>query len=55
MDLKAKCACHRDNHNSFNPVFTAVVGLSVVWKIGGKAVQISINAQAQKSVDECLA
>jgi hypothetical protein len=45
-DLKYKCACHRNDHNSLIPAFTAVVGLSVVGKIGGKAVWISINAQA---------
>jgi hypothetical protein len=54
-DLKSKCACHCDDHNSFNPAFTAVAGLSVVRTIGGKEVRISINAQARKSVDECLA
>lgn len=55
MDLKSKCACHRNDHNLFNPAITAVVGMLVIQKIGGKDVWISINAQAQKSVGECLA
>jgi hypothetical protein len=54
-DLQSKCACHRDKHNSFNPAFSAVVGMLVIWTVGGKEKRIAINAQAQKSVDECLA
>jgi hypothetical protein len=53
-DLKAKCACHREEHNSGNPAFSAVIGMSVVREVGGKEVRITINAQAQKSIDDCL-
>jgi hypothetical protein len=53
-DLQSKCACHRDEHNSTNPAFSAVVGLSVVRKVGGKEVRIAINAQGRRSIDDCL-
>jgi hypothetical protein len=54
-DLKSKCACHRKEHDSFNPAFSTVVGMSVVCKVGGKDVWIAINAQARKLVDASLA
>jgi hypothetical protein len=41
------------NITFFNPAFSAIVGLLVVRKVGGKEVWIAINAQARKSVDEC--
>ncbi len=53
-DVKSKCACHRDEHNSFIPAFSPVVGLSVVQNVGGKDVRIAINAQARLSVDLCM-
>jgi hypothetical protein len=53
-DLQSKCACHCDEHNSFNPAFSAVVGMSVVRRVGGQEVRISINAQARKLVDKSL-
>ncbi len=53
-DLQSKCACHRDEHNSVNPAFSAVIGMSVVRVVKGKEVRIAINAQARKSIDDCL-
>jgi hypothetical protein len=53
-DVKSKCACHRDLHNSNNPSYRSVVGMSVVRTVGGKDVRIAINAQARKSIDECM-
>jgi hypothetical protein len=53
-DLQSKCACHHDEDNSFNPAFSAIMGLLVVQNIGGKEVQIAINAQARKPVDNAF-
>jgi hypothetical protein len=55
-DLQLKFACHRDQHNSFNPAFSAVVGMLGIGKVSGKEkVRIAINAQAWKLVNECWA
>jgi hypothetical protein len=53
-DIHSKCACHRDEHNSLNPAYSAVVGMSVVRNVDGRQVRIAINAQARKSIDESL-
>jgi hypothetical protein len=55
-NLNLKCECHRDQHNSNNPTFNTVVGMSVVCKVHGKDVpSIATNAQAWKSIDKCMA
>jgi hypothetical protein len=53
-DIHTKCACHQDEHNSFNPAYSAGVGMLVVQRVGRHQVRIAINTQAGKSIDESL-
>jgi hypothetical protein len=53
-DITSKCGCHRDLHNSTNPALSAVVGMLVIRNIKGQEVQVSVNAQGRRSVDESL-
>jgi hypothetical protein len=53
-DLNSHCSSHQDEHNSWDPAFSAIVGMSVVQRVGGKVVRIGINAQGRKSIDDCL-
>jgi hypothetical protein len=48
----SKCACHQDEYNSFNPAFSAVVGMSVIRHVRGRYVRIGLNAQGRKTIDE---
>ena len=54
-DLGSHCGCHSDDSNSFLPGFSAVAGCSVIRRINGKDVQVAINAQLCKSIDDSLA
>jgi hypothetical protein len=51
-DLASHCACHRDEHNSYDPLFSAVVGVSVVRMYRGRKVRIGLNAQGRKAIDD---
>jgi hypothetical protein len=54
-NLQSMCGCHRDRNNSYQNAFRAVVGMSVLCRnVDGLGVQIGINAQARKSIDECM-
>lgn len=53
-DITSKCGCHRDLHNSTNPAFSAVVGVSVIRNINGIDQRVAVNAQGRRSVDESI-
>ncbi len=52
--LDSKCGSHHDRHNSYNKSCRAVVGMLILRRIKGIDVQVGINAQGRKSIDDCL-
>jgi hypothetical protein len=53
-NLSSKCGCQRDCKNSYQDAFRAVAGMSVLRNVDGRDQRIGINAQARKSIDDCL-